>query len=53
MGPWRTKPPVAETARRELGNLARAGFAHATAARALRLGHDEAEALIAAFRAAS
>ncbi len=53
MGPWRTAEPAPETARRELGSLARAGFAHATAARALRLARDEAETLIAAFRSGS
>ena len=50
MGPWRTATAAPETARRELGSLARAGFAHGVAASALRLGRDEGELLIAAFR---
>jgi hypothetical protein len=41
-----------ENVRRELGSLARAGFPHSVAAKALRLDREEAEALISAFRAA-
>ena len=50
MGPWRSAAVASETARNEMGSLARAGFTHSTAARALRLGRIEAETLIAAFR---
>jgi regulatory protein len=52
LGPWRQDEALPEKLRRELGSLARAGFSHSVAARALRLDRDEAEALISAFRAA-
>jgi regulatory protein len=51
LGPFRTAVEKPETRRRELANLARAGFAHGVAAQALKLSQDEAEALIIAFRA--
>ncbi len=51
LGPWRTQPATPETLRRELGSLARAGFSGAIATAAQRLGAEEADALIAAFRA--
>jgi regulatory protein len=51
MGPFRLRETSPETRRRELGSLARAGFAHATAAAALGLTRDEAEAVIRAFHA--
>ena len=50
LGPWRTAPATPDTMRRELGNLARAGFSHGVAVSALRLGREHAEALIAEFR---
>jgi regulatory protein len=50
LGPFRTAAPTPELFRRELGSLARAGFAHGVAASALRMTREEAEALIAAFR---
>ena len=51
LGPFRTVAEAPETGRRELASLARAGFAHAVASAALRLGRDEAEALIIKYRA--
>ena len=51
MGPWRKAAATPEVTQRELASLARAGYAHGVAARALRADRDEAEALIAAFRA--
>ncbi len=51
MGPWRKQDASPELARRELASLARAGFPHSLATRALRAGREEADALIAAFRA--
>ncbi len=51
LGPWRKIAPSADVLRRELGSLARAGFAQGVASRALRYAVDEAEAVIAAFRA--
>ncbi len=51
MGAWRTRAVQPETAHRELASMARAGFSHGVAALALRTDLDEAEALIAAFRA--
>jgi len=51
LGPFRTAVEKPETRRRELANLARAGFAHGVAAHALKLSQDEADALIIAFRA--
>ncbi len=50
LGPWRPSPATPDTMRRELGNLARAGFSHGVAVSALRLGREHAEALIAEFR---
>jgi len=52
LGPWRKQEASPESLRRELGSLARAGFAHEVATRALRSGLDEAEDAINAFRAA-
>jgi regulatory protein len=52
LGPWRKVAPSPEALRRELGSLARAGFPRGIASAALRYGPEEAEALIAAFRAA-
>jgi regulatory protein len=52
LGPWRKQDPSPDVLRRELGSLARAGFAHDIAARALRFDRDAAEAAIDAFRAA-
>ncbi len=51
LGPWRKLEPTPELRRRELANLARAGFSSAVAGRALRLDRDEAEARIIRFRA--
>jgi regulatory protein len=51
LGPFRTATEVAETRRKELAALARAGFAHQVAAAALRLSREEAEALIVQVRA--
>ena len=52
LGPFRTKGVDSpELRRRELGNMARAGFAHGVARQALGLSADEAEALIVQFRA--
>jgi len=51
LGPWRKKEESPELVRRELGSLARAGFSHEVARRALGLDMDEAERLIRAFRA--
>jgi regulatory protein len=57
IGPW-SKAEISETEaapakrRRELAGFARAGFAQFVALRALRTPLDEAEALIATFRAA-
>jgi regulatory protein len=52
LGPWRQGVAQPEDVRRALGSLARAGFPHSIAAKALRLDREEAEALISAFRAA-
>jgi regulatory protein len=52
LGPWRKSPATPETLRRELGSFARAGFTQDIARRAGAYGQDEAEAAIAAFRAA-
>jgi regulatory protein len=52
LGPWRRQAATPEQLRRELGSLARAGFSGSVAATALRLPPEEADALIAAFRAA-
>jgi regulatory protein len=52
LGPFRAKPAdLPEARRKELANMARAGFAHGVARQALSLSLDEAEALIAGFRA--
>lgn len=52
LGPFRkTENATPEIRRRELGSLARAGFAHGVARAALALTWDEAEALITQFRA--
>ncbi len=51
LGPFRKAEATADTYRKELGNMARAGFAHGVAKQALQLSADEAEALITAFRA--
>jgi regulatory protein len=52
LGPWRQGSDLPENVRRELGSLARAGFPHSVAAKALRLDREEAEALISLFRSA-
>jgi regulatory protein len=52
LGPWRRLDASPEVLRRELGSLARAGFAHDIASRALRTDRETAEAAIDAFRAA-
>ncbi len=52
MGPWRRKDATPELLRRELASLARGGFQHGVAARALKFEVDEAEQVIIAFRAA-
>ncbi len=51
LGPWRKLDPTPELRRRELANLARAGFQSAVAGRALKLDREEAEARIIQFRA--
>lgn len=52
IGPFRSVDDVSpELARKELGVLARAGFAQDVARRALALDRDEAEALLAQLRA--
>ena len=50
--PWSTRAIAPEDARRHLASFARAGFSHRVAQQALGFGRDEAEALIASFRAA-
>ncbi len=51
IGPFRpSKHPDRAEARRELGILARAGFARAVATRALRLDREEAEARVSRLR---
>jgi regulatory protein len=52
LGPFATGTSSPEAYRRALAALARAGFSHAVASQALRMDRDEAESLIAAFRAA-
>lgn len=42
IGPWRTGPDDAETRRKELGKLARAGFSYSIARRALDTPDDDA-----------
>jgi regulatory protein len=51
LGPFRKLAETPDLRRKELGNMARAGFAHGIARQALNLTADEAEALIIAFRA--
>jgi regulatory protein len=51
LGPWRKQDSSPEVLRRELGSLARAGFAHGIATEALRSERDAAENAINAFRA--
>jgi regulatory protein len=51
LGPWRKQAATPEILRRELGSLARAGFSGSIASAALRFAPEEADALIAAFRA--
>jgi regulatory protein len=50
IGPFRRGPADAEVLRRELGVLARAGFAQDVASRALRMEPVEAEALVLRLR---
>ena len=50
LGPWRKLDVTPELRRRELANLARAGFQQAVAARALKLEREDAEARITRFR---
>jgi regulatory protein len=52
MGAWRRGEATPETLRRELGSLARAGFAQGLARRALAMGLEEAEGEILRFRGA-
>lgn len=49
-GPFRAAPADADQRRRELAAMARAGFASATARRALDLSRDEAEVVLAELR---
>jgi regulatory protein len=51
LGPFRATEPTPETKLRELGSLARAGFASELARRAVALTRDEAELLLLAARA--
>ena len=51
LGPWRKLAESPELRRRELANMARAGFPSAVAVRALKLEREEAEARIIRFRA--
>jgi regulatory protein len=52
LGPYRkAADPGPVERRKELGSMARAGFAHGVARAALSLGWEEAEALITQFRA--
>jgi regulatory protein len=51
LGGFRTKPDSPDLHRRELAAMARAGFTQSVASQALRLSRDEAETLIATFRA--
>jgi regulatory protein len=50
IGPFRRGPSEPEILRRELGVLARAGFAQEVALRALRMEFAEAEALVLRLR---
>jgi len=52
LGAFRTGADSPELRRRELASMARAGFAQAVASQALRMSREDAEALIATFRAA-
>jgi regulatory protein len=51
LGGFRTKPDSPDLRRREFAAMARAGFAQSVAGQALRLDREEAETLIATFRA--
>jgi regulatory protein len=50
LGPWRKHATSPELLRRELGSLARAGFGHDVASKALDSDQSEAEAIINKFR---
>jgi regulatory protein len=50
LGPFRTAADTPEQRKRELASLARAGFSHEVARRALHLSRSEAESLISHFR---
>ena len=50
LGPWRKVDITPELRRKELANLARAGYAQAVASAALRLTQDDAEQRIIDFR---
>ncbi len=50
LGPWRKLDATPELRKRELANMARAGFQQATASKALRMDQEEAESRIIAFR---
>lgn len=51
LGPFRADPEAdADARRREVGAMARAGFPQPVATQALRMGRDEAEALVIALR---
>ena len=50
LGPWRRAEPSPELRRKELANLARAGFGHGLASAALAMEAEEAESRIIAFR---
>jgi regulatory protein len=50
IGPFRRIPADADSARRELGMLARAGFSHEVATRALAMDADAAEELVNRLR---
>ncbi len=52
LGPWRRAAPEPELRRRELANMARAGFAQDVARAALGMDADEAELRIIRFREA-
>ena len=51
MGPWSTRAGDAQETGRHLASFARAGFGQSLARRALGYDRDEAESLIAGFRA--
>ena len=53
LGPFRADPDAdADARRREVGAMARAGFPQPVATQALRMGRDEAEALVITLRQA-